>query len=403
MSRSRHESGASRSMRDLAESRIEDTPFVDFESITPHEMRNLVHELEVHRVELEIQNQQLADTQLAAEESKDRYRELYESAPTGYLTIDREGCIEESNLFASELLGVPRVDLIGRKFSSFVAVNHQDEWHFARRALAEGRMRRSREFELCLHDGSRVVVQIASSGRVDSSGSLSLALLDVTELRDTERILRRAASEASLAEQRERRRLASDLHDDAGQLLSLACMKVRGLATGAPGEWQAPFEELWSLLSEVRRRITSLSFQLSPPLLHDVGVVAALRWLAEDLERCYSLLVRIDGEQEIPADETARITLFRAARELLINVRKHAGAPRARVQIWREGEMARVAVEDEGPGFDPEAARGGFGLLALRERLGQLGGNLAIGTDASGTGSRVVVSVPLTTGEKVSS
>lgn len=98
-------------------------------------------------------------------------------------------------------------------------------------------------------------------------------------------------------------------------------------------------------------------------------------------------------------DEATRVTLFRAIRELLINVTKHAGVQTARVQIWREGERVRVAVEDGGVGFGREPGRGGFGLLALRERIGQLSGTLTIGSGPNGTGSRVVVSVPLETGE----
>jgi signal transduction histidine kinase len=218
----------------------------------------------------------------------------------------------------------------------------------------------------------------------------------VTELRGAERALRRAASEASLAEQRERRKLASDLHDDAGQLLSLASLKLRALADALTGEEDGQFRELAEILAEARRRIASLSFQLSPPLLHDVGLVAATRWLAEDLERRYGIAVKVAESEELALDEAARVTLFRAIRELLINVTRHAGVAEARVRIWSEGILAGAAVEDAGVGFRPDAASDGFGLLALRERLGQLGGTLTIGRGPGGVGSRVVASVPLT-------
>jgi PAS domain S-box-containing protein len=401
-----------RSVRQLAESRLAGATAVDLEKLTPNEIRGFVHELEVHRVELELQNQQLAEAHLAAEESKEGYRELYESAPIGYLTLDSEGTIVAANLCASELLRLPRAQLLGRKLSRFIAEGHQDRWHFARRALAESGKRQSLELELSLDDGSSLETQLVGSGRPEASGTLNLALLDVTELRGAERALRRAASAVSLAEQQERRRLASDLHDDAGQLLSLASLKLRALADAVAGERDDQFRELAEILAEARRRITSLSFQLSPPLLHDVGLVAATRWLAEDLERRYGLAVSVAESEELALDEAARVTLFRAIRELLINVKRHAGVDKARVQIWREGVMARVAVEDGGVGFGRDAGRGsfgrdaggsGFGLLALRERLGQLGGTLAIGSGPSGEGSRVVASLPLTTREAGSS
>ena len=387
------------SVRQLAESKLAGGAAVDLEGLTPDEVRGFVYELEVHRVELEIQNQQLAEAQLAAEESKERYRQLYESAPIGYLTVDAEGAIVGTNHCASELLGLSRAQLLGRKLSSFVTVRHQDRWHVARRALAESGGKRTFELELSLADGSTLDTQLVGSGRPDSAGSVNLALLDVTELRGAERRLRQAASAASLAEQRERRKLASDLHDDAGQLLSLASIKLHALADSVSRERDDQFRELAEILAEVRRRIASLSFQLSPPLLHDVGLVAATRWLAEDLERRYGLAVRVAESEELPLDDAMRVTLFRAIRELLINVTRHAGVGEASVQIWSESGMARAAVEDAGGGFAPGAGQGGFGLLALRERLGELGGTLTIGSGPRGAGSRVVASVPLTTRE----
>jgi len=392
------------SIRRLAERRLAAGTAVDIDDLTAEEIRNFVHELEVHRIELAIQNEQLAEAQATAETAMERYRDLYESAPIGYLTLDLEGVIVTVNLVASELLGAPRAQLIGQKISSFVAKEHQDDWHFARRTLSESTTRRSIEIELALPDGSTRQTQLVSSGHLDAQGKLSLAVLDVTELRSAEHALRKAASEVSLTEQRERRKLAADLHDDAGQLLSLASLKLRALADVVADGRYGPFEELAELITEARRRITSLSFQLSPPLLHDVGLVAAARWLAEDLERCYGLSVHVAEGEELALDEAESVTLFRALRELLINVTKHAAVDRARVEIWRDGPMARVAIEDAGVGFGRTAGgEGGFGLLALRERLGQLGGTLAIGPGPRGVGSRVVASVPLKTQEGGSS
>jgi len=131
--------------------------------------------------------------------------------------------------------------------------------------------------------------------------------------------------------------------------------------------------------------------------------VAATRWLAEDIERSFGLEVTVEESPELSLDEVTRVTLFRAIRELLINVTKHAGVGTARVLLWRDGVQMRVSVEDSGVGFGRDASqnsfgrhagRGGFGLLALRERLLRLGGTLAIGPGQDGVGSRVVVSVP---------
>jgi signal transduction histidine kinase len=137
-----------------------------------------------------------------------------------------------------------------------------------------------------------------------------------------------------------------------------------------------------------------LSFQLSPPLLHDLGLVAATRWLAEDLEHRYGLAVEVAAEQEVVTNEATRITLFRAIRELLINTSKHSGMSEARVRISRAGPALQIAVEDDGVGFTRDSGRGGFGLTALQERIEQLGGTIAFGSGSDGRGSRVILRVP---------
>jgi signal transduction histidine kinase len=197
-----------------------------------------------------------------------------------------------------------------------------------------------------------------------------------------------------LAEQRERRALAADLHDDAGQRLTLASLKLRALADALGDRSAGEVRELEELLAETRRRVSTLSFELSPPLLHDVGLVAAAEWLAESKQRRYGLVVRVAKADELVLDEATRLTLFRALRELLVNVAKHAGVGEAHVRIWRDGDVARISVEDSGIGFDPEAKHQGFGLLALRDRVGQMGGSVEI-ESAVGGGTRIGVSVPV--------
>lgn len=392
------------SIRQLAEEKLAATTTLALENMTPDEIRRVVHELEVHQVELEIQNQQLEEAQREAELSKERYRHLYESAPIGYLTLDADGVVLLANLCAAKMLRVPRTKLVGRKLASLVAAAHQDRWHFARRALVENGERRTLELSLELDDGTPLEVGLTAADQGNPSGHINLGMLDMTDLRRSERALRKAATAAALAEQHERRKLASDLHDDAGQLIALASIKLRALTTRLKGDPARELAELSGLLDQTRQRITSLSFQMSPPLLHDIGLIAAVRWLAEDVERNYGLAVTVVDGPEPPLDEVTRITLFQAIRELLINVKKHSKVDAASVQVWRDGVMVRVAVEDRGIGLGFDRERGtfgrpqdrtGFGLLALRERLKNLGGSLEVGSCLDGSGTRIVISMPL--------
>jgi PAS domain S-box-containing protein len=384
------------SLRVLAERRMAKRAPVDLKSRTLDEIQAVVYELEVHKIELKIQNEQLWEAQRAAESSNERFRRLYDSTPSGHLTLDSDGMIVEANLAISLTLKTPRPHLVGRKLSAYVAPHCQDRWHLARRDLIEGRTRMDFTLEIVSADGGAIDLQIVGTSSVATEATpreIHLALIDVTELRRTERALQAAVAAATQAEERERRKLASDLHDDAGQLLSLASLKLHALGDATESARGARMVELEDLLVEIRRRIASLSFQLSPPLLHDVGLIAAVQWLAEDLEASHGLSVKIIEEHELELDENARVTFYRAIRELLLNVVKHAGVKEARVRISREGGMARISVEDAGVGLPPSAKRYGFGLLALRERIEQLGGSLET-RSTPGSGTTVVVSLP---------
>lgn len=397
MSPKRRDSARASTLRELAQARMASKPPADLDALTRREIRDLVHEFEVHKVELQIQNEQLIESRLAAEASSERYRDLYESSPIGFVALDARGTIVESNLPFAVQLGTPRSRLIGRKLASFVAPSSQDRWHLERRALGLGPERRTFELEFTRRDGSAMHVQLVGApGEVGHAAGdrVRLAVLDVTELRKAERALRAAASQVSLVEERERRKLASALHDGAGQLLSLALLKLRVLIGASPAHLAA-LREIEEVLTQTSKCVSSLSFELSPPLLHDLGLRAAAEWLAEDLQLRYGLAVECAELEEVLLEEVARLSLYRAMRELLINVAKHAGVRTARISIRRDGGMARVTVEDAGVGFRSESEARGFGLLALRQRLSELGGSLEM-AQAPGGGTRATASVPLT-------
>lgn len=388
-------------LRKLAQARLGDRALPDLDALELAEIRELVHELEVHKVELQIQNEQLMASQLAAEESKERYREFYDSAPIGLVEVDGDGVIAASNLSFAALLGSPRSQVIGRKLSNYVASKSQDRWHLERHATERTIGHRTFELEFARQDGGTLHAQLMCTRRESEQAAgapLRLSVFDVTELRSAERALRKAALTISLTEQQERRKLASDLHDSLGQLLSLALLKLHALNASTSAGQSPAIREIEELLTQSSRHISTLSFELSPPLLYDLGLGAATQWLAEDLERRYGLVAELAKIEDLPLDETASITLYRAMRELLINVVKHAGVRTARVWILRDGELARVIVEDSGSGIrhkpSDQGLGHGFGLMALQQRLCDLGGSLELGS-APGGGTRAVASVPM--------
>ncbi len=207
-------------------------------------------------------------------------------------------------------------------------------------------------------------------------------------------------TEILLAEERERRRLAVDLHDGLNQLLTLSQMKLRALSGNVAAEHASSVEEIMLLVAQADQSARTLSFELCPPILHDFGFEPAVQWLAEHVTDSYG--VRVDvlaGEEASPIEPNVRALLYRAVRELLINVAKHAQASRTVVKIRRSKLNIEVTVQDDGVAFDPRAVDGrGLGLSSIRERLESLGGRMRIYSRAGvGTAVKLIAPLSLTT------
>ena len=147
----------------------------------------LLHELEVHQIELEMQNDELRRSQAALEESRDRYVDLYEFAPVGYFTLTRECMIAEVNLTGAALLGVDRKKLINRRFASFIAPEDSNIWYSHLAKTLEHRTVQSCELVLLRKDGSRFHAQLDCMHMKDGEvSSVRIALSDITERKRVE-------------------------------------------------------------------------------------------------------------------------------------------------------------------------------------------------------------------------
>ena len=154
-----------------------------------------------------------------------------------------------------------------------------------------------------------------------------------------------------------------------------------GMLGGASGDAAGRLlDEVVELVKRAHQRTESLMFDLSPPILRDMGLASAIEWLAEDLEKSYGMRVHVEHDGEPPLDEATRVTAFRSVRELLINTARHAMA--------RRDSNLGIEVEDRGVGFDARSDTPGFGLLTTRERVVALGGRFEI-ESAAGSGTKV--------------
>jgi PAS domain S-box-containing protein len=302
---------------------------------------------------------------------------------------------------------------------------------FDRRIHPDDRRRADRAYAKVLNgkrSGYRIEVRVQRSDGVwiwqrilakvvdwDESGRASRLVgvtLDITdEKRHTVEIERRVFQLRSLAsqllhvEERERHQLACDLHDDLGQLLAAAKLKVYLLKQSLRlPQADKQFEDLTQILDQADQSMRAVMFRASPPVLHDLGLGPALDWLAREIERQYGLRVAVEVDPDLqPLTSEVRTMIFRSVREVLINVVRHAQTGSARVALAasRGSRRLRVLIEDEGVGFDTKGLRWGgkksvigFGLVSVRERIEAIGGSITI-ESAPGQGTRVEMTVPI--------
>jgi signal transduction histidine kinase len=203
------------------------------------------------------------------------------------------------------------------------------------------------------------------------------------ELQVNQERLRALSSELVMIEERERRRLALDLHDRIGQALAVLRMQIE-LLLNQPVTIPENAEKIRTLIEQIIHDSRSLTFELSPPVLYELGLGAAIEWLADDIMQHNDIHIEVEDRLEVFFEDSVRAMLFRSIRELLYNVVKHAGAEHVWVRLYQTGGKIRLVVEDNGKGFNWEKHgrdlknNTGFGLFSIQERSRQLGGDFDI-------------------------
>jgi signal transduction histidine kinase len=216
-------------------------------------------------------------------------------------------------------------------------------------------------------------------------------------IEEDQKRLRRLATELSLAEARERREIAVALHDHIIQEFAFVKLRIAQFRGDAVFYgFERNLEEILALLDRAIHQTRKLTFDLSPPVLYDLGLAAALEWLAERYLQRHQLRVeldlRLDRPERLP--EALRITAYKCVQELLTNIVKYADVGMARLHARREGSTLIIEVVDEGKGFDPDRLtwsaddQHGFGLFSIRERLRSFGGEMTIAS-SPGAGTKV--------------
>lgn len=350
----------------------------------------------MHRIELEMQNEELRAAQVALEAARDRYVDLYDFAPVGYFSLDRNGLVTSANLTGARMLDIERRRLLGKRFARFVAPGDRDRWH-RHALLLGGDDGPSRIESAMLGRGGEIFHAQIDAVRTEvpaADATLRITLTDVSERRRAELYQRRAVA-ANAGREADRQRVALQLHEDLGQRLCALSLDLHTLRSeekrSAPrARMGAMLDALDAALAMVRR----ISGDLRPAMLDDLGLDAALEWLAHDTsERLGVAVILTQDPFDPPLDDTSAVAVYRLIEELLDHLL--ALHPKTAVEIELRPCHPGLVVSLQGGGLILRDVLAGLhDTTSLHERAHALGAKVAIESGRS-SAARLGFRVPL--------
>jgi PAS domain S-box-containing protein len=367
------------------------------------------------------------------------YRTFVETMNEGAVTLALDGTIVYCNRQFADLVGTLLEQTFGGNFVNFVAQSHRPQFEALLKQGKDAGVRGELSLEQTY--GPAIPVRLSAWPLSKQGGDFWCIIITdlrreklhdtlreseehlrifageleqrveerTTELVGSQARLRALANELNRTEQRERKRIARELHDYPAQLLALAIIELSRikLDRGVSPSSNDLVHKVHELVVEALNYTRTLVADLTPPMLHNLGMATALNWLVEQMKR-HQLIVTIEMllDEDLKLPEEQALLLFQSIRELLMNVSKHSGAGEATVSLSRRAGELLIEVWDTGKGFDvaskPEGVNGAtFGLFSIRERMQALGGSFELESTV-GKGTRATLVLPLGGGNAAS-
>ena len=395
--------------------------------------RKLLNELQVHQIELEMQNEELRRTHLELEVSREKYYDLYDLAPVGYFSLDQTSQILEVNLKGASMVGMERRLLVKKRFTQFIVPAFQDSFYMFQKKAFKTRAIQTLEVQLKKKNGTPFWVQMDGVATQDTDGTFTHMRIIAIDIADKKKILEnlekshdelearvderttelmkanaQLESLSSLllsTQEEERKRITEELHDSVEQTLAALKFNIEYLISQWVGNHKDNgFLILQGLIPKIQTTVVELKRigkGLRPSILDDLGVLAALTWFCREIESVYTT-IHIERVFEIEEDhipENLKVVIYRVLQEALNNVAKHSRANRVMISLRKTKQAIEFSIKDNGKGFDvdaalsPENQRSGLGLISMIKRTELTGGSLVIMSDKE-TGTIIRASWP---------
>jgi PAS domain S-box-containing protein len=349
---------------------------------------------------LDITDRKRAEEELR--QSEERYRALFENSRDAIYVHDLSGRYVSVNRAAEELLGYSRTEIVGRHYSNFVAPPDLKQVRTNLCRKLDDDRQTVYEVNILNRVGRRIPVEVSSRLIFERGVAVGVqgTARDITERKRTQEALRIYSQKLIAAQEAERQKIARELHDEIGQVLTAVRINLQTIERSRrTNEESWPLEESIAIVDEALGRVRELSIDLRPALLDDLGLSAALRWYVDRYAQRTGIIAEVlngsDDDIRMPRD--IEIACFRIAQEALTNVARHAQAVSVSVQLGRARDRLLLTVIDDGVGFDiaqlrkSQTAVSTLGLRGMEERALAVGGHIVFDSgQARGTRIRAV-------------
>lgn len=352
----------------------------------------------------------------ALRESEMRYRQLFNHAPAGICEVDfvkrrfvtvNDVMCEYTGYSEEELLSMAPDEILSEEGKALFTER-------VKLVTAGFNLPESVEYKILTRVGGELWVALNTkpvyeNGRVKGA---TVVVHDITERRKVEQALRESrermralSAELMQAQEKERKRISRELHDELGQSMAILKHRVRSIGKSLHSESAETERDIGAavkLIDRIIEKVRKISTDLNPSLLDDLGLSPALRCLAENfIEECrVPVSLEIDDMDALVSKEAAR-NIYRICQEALTNIMKHAGANRVRMKAAVGEKSLSILIQDDGKGFDLHApgkgagTQRGLGLAVMQERANLEGGTLQIDSDGEGGGTKIVLTIPI--------